>query len=121
MSEAVGPVYHEHHTEHPFLGHSLATDGGVSDATVRAIETEARRILSIAVEQAKSRISEHRETLIKLVDVLLEQETIERPGLMAIFGESEVATEPEGDLAANDGQRPPWDRPDVPHGTPSHR
>ena len=98
MSDEVGPVYHEHHTEHPFLGHTLATDGGISDATVHAIETEARRILSIAVERAKSRISEHRETLVKLVDVLLEQETIERPGLMAIFGEGEAAPEPEGDL-----------------------
>ena len=45
MSEHVGPVYHEHHSEHPFLGQTLATDSGISDATVHTIENEARRIL----------------------------------------------------------------------------
>ena len=75
MSEEVGPVYHEHHTEHPFLGQQLATDGGVSDATIHAIENEARRILGRSLEHAKRRITENRDTLDRLVDVLLEQES----------------------------------------------
>jgi cell division protease FtsH len=87
MSEEVGPVYHEHHTEHPFLGQQLATDGGVSDATIHAIENEARRILGRSLEQAKHRITEHRETLDRLVDVLLEQESIEGTALIGLLGE----------------------------------
>src|SRR5262245_51091097 len=87
MSEEVGPVYHEHHTEHPFLGQQLATDGGVSDATIHAIENEARRILGRSLEQAKERIGEHRETLDRLVDVLLEQESIEGVALITLLGE----------------------------------
>jgi cell division protease FtsH len=87
MSEEVGPVYHEHHTEHPFLGQQLATDGGVSDATIHAIENEARRILGRSLEQAKHRITEHRETLDKLVDALLEQESIEGSSLIGLLGE----------------------------------
>jgi cell division protease FtsH len=90
MSEEVGPVYHEHHTEHPFLGQQLATDGGVSDATIHAIENEARRILGYALERAKERISQHRETLDKLVDVLLEQESIEGTALHALLGEPDM-------------------------------
>ena len=90
MSEEVGPVYHEHHTEHPFLGQTLATDGGVSDATIHAIENEARRILGRSLEQAKQRITEHRDTLDKLVDVLLEQESIEGTALINLLGEPEM-------------------------------
>ena len=95
-----GPVYHEHHTEHPFFGQTLATDGGISDATVRAIETEARRILEYrrrAGKEPHQRAPRRRS--IKLVDVLLEQETIERPGLMAIFGEGEAAAGTRGGFA----------------------
>jgi cell division protease FtsH len=90
MSEEVGPVYHEHHTEHPFLGQTLATDGGVSDATTRAIENEARRILGRSLDEAKRRITEHRDGLDKLVDVLLEQESIEGTALHDLLGEPEM-------------------------------
>src|SRR5262249_31792050 len=90
MSEEVGPVYHEHHTEHPFPGQQLATDGGVSDATIHAIENEARRILRVAPEHAKLRILEHRETLDKLVEVLLDQESIEGTALITLLGEPEL-------------------------------
>jgi len=90
MSEEVGPVYHEHHTEHPFLGQTLATESGISDATVHAIENEARRILGDAVRDAKTRIGEHREVLNALVEVLLEKESIERQALVDILGEPKV-------------------------------
>src|SRR5688572_11469993 len=42
MSDRVGPVFHEHKTEHPFLGQMLATEGGTSDATIHVIEQETR-------------------------------------------------------------------------------
>jgi cell division protease FtsH len=45
MSDRIGPVYHEHRAEHPFLGQKLAMDSGVSDQTVHIIEDEARRLL----------------------------------------------------------------------------
>ncbi|HKQ70195.1 MAG TPA: ATP-dependent zinc metalloprotease FtsH [Polyangiaceae bacterium] len=90
MSKEVGPVYHEHHPEHPFLGQTLATDGGISDATVFAIENEARRILALAVEQAKRCITQHRPSLERLVDVLLEQESIERTALLEVLGEPDL-------------------------------
>ena len=87
MSETVGPVYHDHHTEHPFLGQRLAAEGGVSDATVHAIETEARRLLNVALEQAKTKLRQHKAALERLVAALLEQESIERTGLMLLLGE----------------------------------
>jgi cell division protease FtsH len=87
MSDAVGPVYHDHHTEHPFLGQRLASEGGVSDATVHSIETEARRILNVALEHAKAKIREHMDALERLVAALLEQESVERVALVQLLGE----------------------------------
>ncbi|HEY5959032.1 MAG TPA: ATP-dependent zinc metalloprotease FtsH, partial [Polyangiaceae bacterium] len=85
MSEAVGPVYHEHRTEHPFLGQTLATEGGTSDATVYAIEREARRILTEAVERARRRITEHKREFERLVAALLERETVDRSELALLL------------------------------------
>ncbi|HHH30425.1 MAG TPA: ATP-dependent metallopeptidase FtsH/Yme1/Tma family protein, partial [Polyangiaceae bacterium] len=85
MSEALGPVHLEHRSEHPFLGARIATDGGVSDATVHEIEREARRLLELAREDAQRIVADERELLDGLVEALLERETLERDDLRAFF------------------------------------
>ncbi|HVR19701.1 MAG TPA: ATP-dependent zinc metalloprotease FtsH, partial [Polyangiaceae bacterium] len=86
MSEAIGPVYHEHRTEHPFLGQVLATEGGTSDATVHKIEEETRRILAQALEGALGTISKHRDALDSLGSHLVEHETIEKDEIIRVLG-----------------------------------
>jgi cell division protease FtsH len=87
MSERIGPVYHEHRSEHPFLGQMLATEaGGTSDATVHLIEEETRELLTAAVAAARRVIADHREMLDKLVNVLVEQESVEREQLERLLG-----------------------------------
>jgi cell division protease FtsH len=90
MSEKVGPVYHEHKTEHPFLGQMLATEGATSDATVHLIESETRRVLSEAREAAIQVVRSHRDALERLVAVLLERETIEKDELSRVLGPGAV-------------------------------
>jgi cell division protease FtsH len=85
MSDRIGPVFYEHHSEHPFLGQRIATDGGTSDATISVIETEARRLLAGALQSAKDLLTEHRSKFDTLVQRLLEQETLERPELDELF------------------------------------
>lgn len=93
MSEKVGPVFHEHRTEHPFLGQMLATEGGTSDATVHVIEQETRAFLSEALELSKKLICERRAELDRLVAALLDAETVDRNRLGELLGErSSVAT-----------------------------
>jgi cell division protease FtsH len=92
MSEAVGPVYHQHRTEHPFLGQTLATDGATSDATVHAIEQEVRRVLSRASNDAAEALRAHRSAFDRLVAELLEHETLERPALEQLLGPAQAAT-----------------------------
>jgi cell division protease FtsH len=95
MTDAIGPVFHEHRTEHPFLGQTLATDGGTSDATVHAIEREVRRILTESVEKARQRIVSHKPEFERLVAALVDKETLERSELqqlLAVEQTSEAAT-----------------------------
>jgi cell division protease FtsH len=86
MSEAIGPVYHEHRTEHPFLGQVLATEGGTSDATIHKIEEETRRILAQALEGSLRTLREHRQELDALGTHLVEHETLEKDELAKVLG-----------------------------------
>jgi cell division protease FtsH len=91
MSERVGPVYYEHRTEHPFLGQMIATESGTSDATVHVIELETRNILAAAVQGAQQLVSDHRDALDRLVQALLEKETVEGEELEQLLGPSITA------------------------------
>jgi len=90
MSEKIGPVYHEHRSEHPFLGQVLATEGATSDATVHMIESETRVVLSEAREAAHKVLRDHREVLDRLVELLLERETLEKDELRRLLGPGAV-------------------------------
>lgn len=100
MSEAVGPVFHEHKTEHPFLGQRMATDGGTSDATVHIIEQEARSLLLRAAGEAEKLIEKHMNSLCALRDALLDRESIEEAELASLLGPSvkvHTKVDPEAD------------------------
>ena len=86
MSEELGPVHYDVQEEHAFLGARLATESGTSDATMHAIEREARKLLGHALESATAAISQHRARLDRLVAALLEHETLERDDLDALLG-----------------------------------
>ena len=88
MSDAIGPVYVEHGVEHPFLGQRIATEAGTSDATVFAIETEARNLLETARREATEMLERHRHSLDRLIDELLARETLEASDLAEILTET---------------------------------
>jgi cell division protease FtsH len=86
MSDAIGPVFHDLHRDHPFLGRTVAGDAGVSDASTHLVESEARRILLAARERADQLLVRHRATLERLIERLLEDETLEDEGLDDMLG-----------------------------------
>jgi cell division protease FtsH len=92
MSREIGPVYHEHKSEHPFLGQVLASEGHTSDATVHLIESEARRILGEALEASQRMIAGRRAELDRLVGELLAHETLEKAELSTVLGPGAVRT-----------------------------
>lgn len=86
MSGEIGPVHHEIENDHPFLGRQVATGAGASDATTRLVEREVQRTLTEALERARGSLDDDRETFDRLVDELLEHETLETEALELILG-----------------------------------
>jgi cell division protease FtsH len=95
MSASLGPMYHEHRTEHVFLGQRLASDGATSDATVHDIEKAAKHLIVSALEEAEKCVKRHRRELDHLVQLLLERETLERDELLEALGETSVSAAAE--------------------------
>ncbi len=86
MSDELGPAYYDVDVEHAFLGARIATDRVTSDATVHAIEREARKLLGEALATATSMIATHRNRLDKLSEALVERETLEATDLDVVLG-----------------------------------
>ena len=85
MSERLGPVYYEHDGEHPFLGQRVALDTATSAATAAAIDEEARKILSRALEEAVLLLNQNRPSLDRLSAALVERESLDRAELEAVL------------------------------------
>jgi cell division protease FtsH len=85
MSDAVGPVFYEHHVEHPFLGQRLASETTLGEAAVNLVDAEVQRALATAASAARSVVEEHRAMLDRLVEALLEYETVERDAIERIL------------------------------------
>jgi cell division protease FtsH len=90
MSDELGPAYYAIDVEHAFLGARIASDRMTSDATVHAIEREARRLLATALATATAMVATHRDRLGRLSSALVERETLEANDLDAVLGPRET-------------------------------
>jgi cell division protease FtsH len=88
MSERVGPVTFKTGEPHPFLGRELAEPKDYSEHTARIIDEEIQKIVVDMQEKAHETLTTHRETLDRLSDFLLENETAYREDLDSIFSRS---------------------------------
>ncbi len=90
MSEKLGPRVFGHDHGMPFLGREFSAEPDYSDEIAREIDDEIRRIVEGAHQQAKDILSEHREQLTTISELLLKRETIEREQFEALLeGKSE--------------------------------
>jgi cell division protease FtsH len=108
MSQKLGPVFYDHEPEHAFLGHKMAVQTGLSEATLRLIDEEARYLLARGLAAVTELLESHRSVLHTLEAALVQRETLERTELQALF---EVADErshlfPEAAAPAADSPRP---------------
>jgi cell division protease FtsH len=86
MSERLGPMSFGADSESVFLGRELMHSRDYSDETASEIDTEVRRMMTEALERAKAAIAHNREYLDRLVDRLLEVETLRRDEVQQILG-----------------------------------
>ncbi len=126
MSERLGPRVFGHDRGQPFLGREFSAEPDYSDEIAREIDDEIRRIVEGAHQTAKDLLTDKREELDRISNILLERETIDAEQFVAlldgkpvdeVFVDEEepaaaVETEPEPERAQREGARPmPRPRP----------
>jgi cell division protease FtsH len=133
MSEKLGPRVFGHDRGQPFLGREFSNEPDYSDEIAREIDDEVRRIIESAHQRATTILTEHRDSLDSISQLLARHETIEKEQfeqLLAgrteadVFG-SDESTKPElppgpSALPAPDRQREaprPLPRPGLAGGT----
>jgi cell division protease FtsH len=90
MSEKLGPRVFGHDHGQPFLGREFSSEPDYSDEIAREIDLEIRRIVESAHTVARDILTEHREALNRISEILLKRETIERDQFVALLnGDSE--------------------------------
>src|SRR5947208_10068822 len=76
MSE-LGPLTFGKKEEQIFLGREIAQHRDYSEETSIRIDSEVRKIVTEQYERDRSIIEEHRDTMLRLDDALLEQEVLD--------------------------------------------
>ena len=90
MSERLGPRVFGHDRGQPFLGREFSAEPDYSDEIAREIDDEIRRIVEGAHQTAKDLLTEKREELDLISNILLERETIDAEQFFALMdGKSE--------------------------------
>jgi cell division protease FtsH len=117
MSDKLGPRVFGHDHGMPFLGREFSSEPDYSDEIAREIDDEIRRIVEGAHQAAKDILTQHREQLKTISELLLKRETIARDEFEALLaGKSEEEVfgpdEPEsGTPALAPGPERPAPRP----------
>jgi cell division protease FtsH len=83
----LGPVSLEAGNQEVFLGRDLMTRSDLSDAVAAKIDLAVRQIVVGCYQETKSIVSQHRECIDRLVDVLIEKETLDGDEFRAIVSE----------------------------------
>jgi cell division protease FtsH len=82
----LGVVAFKADEKQPFLGYDLSQGRDYSEATAARIDEEVQRLLAERHEVVHSLLASAREKLERLVETLLEEETVDREGLLRILG-----------------------------------
>ena len=85
MSPILGPVRLATDMQANYLSQQLGLDARVSPETATLVDTETRRIIEEAVDEAGSILKNHRQELDQLADLLCEQETVDGSQIEAML------------------------------------
>jgi cell division protease FtsH len=94
MSERLGPIALGRRHGNPFLGRDLMEDRNYSEEIAKAIDEEVRAIMEHCYNRARKILEDNRQTMDRIVQVLLERETIEREEFLALMEGAIPAPEP---------------------------
>jgi cell division protease FtsH len=86
MSERVGPVAFREGEEHVFLGREMAQAKDYSEHTAQVIDEEVHDLIAEQERRAEEILGDNRERLDRLVEALLERETLEAEEIDEVLG-----------------------------------
>ena len=98
MSKKLGPRTFGKREEMVFLGREIHEQVDYSDHFAEEIDSEVKRLIEEAHDNARKRISDNRKTLAKIAEYLIEYETAEDKVLDELFSGAVQNDEPEAAL-----------------------
>ena len=105
FSDKLGRLRYADNEEEVFLGHSVARQKNVSDATAALIDQEVRRLIDEAETKARKVLTEHMDELHRLADALLEYETLTGEEVLKAMRGETIAREDDTDKSADGSGR----------------
>jgi cell division protease FtsH len=85
MSDELGPLAYAENQDEVFLGHTIARQQNISEATAQKIDQEIRTIIDNCYRRAHEIIEQHAEDLQILAKGLLEYETLTGDEIVALL------------------------------------
>ena len=98
MSERLGPRTFGNKQELVFLGREIGEQRNYSEKVAEEIDEEVRRLIDHAYQTARQLLLDNRDRLDKLVQILLEEETIEGDDLRRVLEGIDREPPPESAL-----------------------
>ena len=95
MSDRLGPMTYGNDEEEVFVGRDMGRGRNYSEDVASAIDQEMRRLIDVAYHKAEKLIKENMETLHRLAEALLEQETLDAREFEKVFLGEEIVVDKE--------------------------
>ncbi|MBC8260097.1 MAG: ATP-dependent metallopeptidase FtsH/Yme1/Tma family protein [SAR324 cluster bacterium] len=96
MSKSFGPVVFGSDNQSNVLGRDIGKDREYSENTATEIDKEMRKTIKFHDDKAKELLRSNIDTLHKIVDVLMEKETIDGSKILELLGQKKSKVEPVG-------------------------
>ena len=87
MSDELGPMQYGRPNGEVFLGRDYSRQQDYSDEVAAFIDAEVRKMITAAHEEARTILEHHSDALERMVEVLLENETVDRNQVADIFSD----------------------------------
>jgi cell division protease FtsH len=87
MSDELGPMQYGRPNGEVFLGRDYSRQQDYSDQVAAFIDAEVRKLITAAHEEARTILEHHSDALNRMVEVLLEKETVDREEVAQIFSD----------------------------------
>ncbi|HXV73026.1 MAG TPA: ATP-dependent zinc metalloprotease FtsH [Acidimicrobiia bacterium] len=87
MSDALGPMQYGKPNGEVFLGRDYSRQQDYSDEVAAFIDAEVRKMITAAHEEARTILEHHQDAMERMVEALLEKETVDREEVAEIFGD----------------------------------